>query len=123
MLRQKHHPAQTCHLRFSHLPVLAPLEEPTEWGSQIAVVKKPDRSLRICLDPQPLNEALQLEHYRLPAFNNVLSTLTNAKIVSKLDVKHAFWHVQLDSQSILFNNLDHPIWPVILDPTPFRIKG
>ena len=38
--------------------VLAPVEEPTEWVSQMAVVKKPDGSLRICIDPQTLNEAL-----------------------------------------------------------------
>ena len=76
--------------------VLAPVEEPTEWVSQMAVVKKQDGSLRICIDPQPLNEALQREYYRLPTFNDVLPTLNNAKIFSKLDVKHAFWHVQLE---------------------------
>ena len=69
---------------------MAPVEEPTEWVSQMAVVKKQDGSLRICIDPQPLNEALQREHYRLPTFNDVLPTLNNAKIFSKLDVKHAF---------------------------------
>ena len=76
--------------------VLAPVEEPTEWVSQMAVVKKPDGSLRICIGPQPLNEALQWENYRLPNFNDVLPTLNNAKIFSKLDGKHAFWHVQLE---------------------------
>lgn len=55
--------------------VLAPVEEPTEWVSQMAVVKKPDGSLRICIDPQTLNEALQREHYKLPTFNDVLPTL------------------------------------------------
>ena len=85
--------------------VLAHAEEPTEWVSQMAVVKKPHGSLRICIDPQPLNEALQREHYRLPALNDVLPTLNNAKIISKLDVKHAFWHVQLDSQSSLLTTM------------------
>ena len=71
----------------------------------MAVVKKPYGSLRICIDPQPLNEALQREHYRLPTFNNVLPTLNNAKIVRRHDVKHAFWHVQLDSQSSLLKTM------------------
>ena len=31
----------------------------------------------------------------------MLPTLNNAKIFSKIDVKHAFWHVQLASQSSL----------------------
>ena len=76
--------------RLVEIGVLAPVEEPTEWVSQMAVVKKPDGSLRICIDPQPLNKALQREHYRLPTFNDVLPTLNNAKIFSKLHVKHAF---------------------------------
>ena len=62
----------------------------------MAVVKKPDGSLRICTDLQPLNEALQREHNRLPSFKDILPTLNNAKIFSKLDVKHAFWQVQLE---------------------------
>ena len=44
--------------RQVEIRVLAPVEEPTEWVSQMAVVKKPDGSLRICIDPQTLNEAL-----------------------------------------------------------------
>ena len=67
----------------------------------MAVVKKPDGSLRICTDPQPLNEALQREHNRLPSFKDILPTLNNAKIFSKLDVKHAFWHVQLEVNRVL----------------------
>ena len=73
--------------RLGEIGVLAPVEE---WVSQMAVVTKPDGLLRICIDPQPLNEALQREHYRLPIFNDVLPTLNNAKIFSKLDVKQPF---------------------------------
>ena len=91
--------------RQVEIRVLAPVEEPTEWVSQMAVVKKPDGSLRICLDPQPLNEALQRTHYRLQTFNDVLPTLNNAKIFSKLDVKYAFWHVQLNSQYSLLTTM------------------
>ena len=36
---------------------------------------------------------------------NVLPTLNNAKIFSKLDVKYAFWHVQLDSPSSLLTTM------------------
>ena len=39
--------------RQVEIGVLAPVEEPTEWVSQMAVVKKQDGSLRICIDPQP----------------------------------------------------------------------
>ena len=35
------------------------VEEPTPWVSQMAVTEKKDGSLRICIDPQELNKALQ----------------------------------------------------------------
>ena len=38
--------------------ILAKVNKPTPWVSQMAVVKKSSGALRICLDPQPLNAAL-----------------------------------------------------------------
>ncbi len=43
--------------------ILAPISEPTEWVSQMAVVQK--AILRVWNDQQPLNEALMGEHYKL----------------------------------------------------------
>ena len=102
--------------------VLVPVEGPTEWVSQMAVVKKPDGSLRICIHPQPLNEALQRVHYRLPNFNDVLPTLKNAKIFTKLDVKHTFWHLQLDSQSSLLTTMITPFGRYRWTRLPFGLK-
>ena len=70
--------------------ILVPVEEPSEWVSQMAVVKKANGSIRICIDPQPLNTALCREHYRLPVLDDSLPQMRNAKIFSKVDVKHAF---------------------------------
>ena len=39
--------------------VLIPVDEPTKWVSQMAVVLKPSGKLRLCIDPQPLNQALK----------------------------------------------------------------
>ena len=105
--------------RLVEIGVLAPVEE---WVSQMAVVTKPDGLLRICIDPQPLNEALQREHYRIPIFNDVLPTLNNTKIFSKLDVKHAFWHVQLDTQSSLLTTMITPIGRYRWTRLPFGLK-
>ena len=108
--------------RLVKIGVLVPVEEPTEWISQMAVVKKPYGSLRTCIDPQPLNEALQREYYRLPTFNNVLPTLNNAKTVRKLDVTHVFWHVQLDSQSSLLKTMITPFGRYRWTRLPFGLK-
>jgi hypothetical protein len=50
--------------KFVKRDVLVPVTEPTEWVSQMAVVRKSNGKLRICIDPQPLNTALMREHYR-----------------------------------------------------------
>ena len=56
------------------------VNEPSEWVSQMTVVEKPNGDLQICVDPQPLNAALQREHYKLPTVDNVLPKLNGAKV-------------------------------------------
>ena len=70
--------------------VLIPVETPTKWVSQMAVVRKTNGKLRLCIDPQPLNTALMREHYRLPTFDDVLPKLHNAQVFSRVDIKEAF---------------------------------
>ena len=85
--------------KLMKLNVLEQITEPTKWVNQVAVVKKKNGDLRICIDPQPLNCALSREHYRLPVIDDVLPFLSKAKWFTKLDVKHAYWHVSLDAES------------------------
>ena len=80
--------------------VISLVNEPTEWVSQMAVVKKSNGDLHTCIDPQPLNAALQREHFKLPIVHDVLPKLNNAKVFTKLDVKQAYWRVKLYKQLI-----------------------
>ncbi|GFS92946.1 hypothetical protein TNCV_1886121 [Trichonephila clavipes] len=38
--------------------IISKVEEPTEWVSNMVVITSP-KKLRICLDPRPLNKAIQ----------------------------------------------------------------
>ena len=69
--------------RRVEIGVLIAVEEPSVWVNQVAVVKKSDGSLRICMDPQPLNDALQREHYRLPTLDDVLPKPEQCKSVQQ----------------------------------------
>ena len=51
--------------RLESLKVIAPVDEPTEWVSQIVVAVKKSGELRVCIDPKPLNDALKREHYQI----------------------------------------------------------
>ena len=79
--------------------VICPVNEPSEWGSQMAVTTRKSGAIRICIDPRPLNVALKRSHYQLPTIDEVLPKLVNARIISKLDLEQAFWHCKLDEES------------------------
>jgi hypothetical protein len=96
--------------------------EPTEWVSQMAVVRKSNSKLRICIDPQPLNTALMCEHYRLTTLEDVLSKLANARIFSKLDIREAYWHVKLSENSSRLTD-DNTIRTISLSAITVRIEG
>ena len=67
--------------------VITPIQDPTDWVSNLVVTMKKNGDLRVCLDPQCLNKALKREHFRLPVLDDILSELSNAKLFSTLDVK------------------------------------
>ena len=102
--------------------VLEPVIEPTRWVSQMAVVRKSNGRLRLCIDPQALNSALLREHFRLPTLDDVLPELANAKIFSKVDVKEAYWHVKLDKASSLLTTMITPFGRFRWLRLPFGLK-
>lgn len=102
--------------------VLIPVDEPTPWVSQMAVVRKANKSLRICIDPQPLNEGLMREHYKLPTIEDVLPCFNNAKLFTKLDIKEAFWHIKLDEESSKLTTMLTPFGRYRWSRLPFGLK-
>ena len=85
--------------RLTSQNIIAPVNEPTEWVSQTVIVKKPDGSIRICLDPQELNKGLVRERYTLPTLDDTIHELSQSTVFSKFDLKHGYWHVKLDEAS------------------------
>ena len=73
--------------------ILKVVEDPTDWVSQMTTVEKPDGSIRICLDPIPLNRALKREHFKLPTLEDILPKLHGARLFCKIDVAQAYLHV------------------------------
>ena len=91
--------------RLEELEVICKVEEPTDWVSSLVAVKKPNGTLRLCIDPKPLNCALKRSHYPLPVVDDLLPKLSNVKVYSVLDVKNGYWHVELDKKSSLLTTM------------------
>lgn len=70
--------------------IIKQVDEPTEFVNPVVIVIKPDKTLRICLDPKNLNESLLREHYKFPTVDEIAGKMSNAKIFSVLDASKIF---------------------------------
>ena len=51
--------------------IIADVDQPTDWVSNLVITEKPDGAMIICLDPKPLKEAKKREHHELPTADDV----------------------------------------------------
>ena len=94
--------------RLERLQVITPVDEPTEWVSQIVVAVKKSGELRVCIDPRPLNTVLKRERYQIPVIDDLLPDLTDARVFTKVDLASAFWHLELDRESSMLTTFATP---------------
>ena len=70
------------------------IEELTsEWASPIVLVRKKDKSLRICVDYRKLNAVSQMEPYPMPRIEELLDRLGKASYLTTLDLAKGYWQV------------------------------
>ena len=103
--------------------VIRKVDEPTDWVNSMVIVDKPNKKLRICLDPRNLNTAIKREHFQLPTIEEITSRLTGAKVFSKLDGKNSYWQLKLDLESQLLTTFNTPFGRYCYLRTPFGIKS
>jgi len=78
--------------------VIKKVEKPTPWISNMVAIRKPGK-LRLCIDPRDLNKAIKRPKYQMPTLEELLPTLSKARIFSVLDAKDGFHQVKLDDAS------------------------
>ena len=85
------------------------------------IVPKKNGSLRLCLDLQDLNRAIQREHYPLPTIEDVATRLHGARVFTVLDVAKGFWHIELDEPSSFLTTFHTPFGRYRWRRMPFGI--
>lgn len=75
--------------------IIAPSKSPV--CSSIIPVKKPDGSIRLCLDSRKLNEITVKDKYPMPSIPHILSRIQNVKFMSTIDLSKAFWQTPLSA--------------------------
>ena len=69
------------------------------FNSPVLCVKKPDGSLRLCIDLRKLNEVIEVNDFPLPRIADILNSLGTAQVFSTLDLKSAFLQLELEESS------------------------
>ena len=87
----------------------------------VAAEKKNTDELRICIDPQDLNQALMRPHHALKTMDDILSDISGAKMFSKVDAKPGFWHIRLDENSSYYTTFNTPYGRYHFIKTPYGI--
>ena len=63
------------------------------------MVEKSNGTLRICLDPGKLNDAIKREQHMIPVPDDVLRNLNGKKVFTVIDERSGFWQVKLTDES------------------------
>lgn len=79
------------------LNIVEPSRSP--WSSPIVLLDKPDGSRRFCINFKALNAVTKPDAYPLPKVTHILDRLRDARYLSSLDIKSAFWQIPLDPDS------------------------
>ena len=98
--------------RLVKIDVLEKVTEPTEWVNSFVIVEKvidssnahsPNhvikKSIRLCIDPKDLNEALEREPYYSRTIDELISIFAGAKVFTIVDMDKGYWQVVLHPES------------------------
>ena len=73
--------------------------ESPEFVSPILIKQKSDEGIRVCIDPQALNNAIERDPKNLPTFEEITANMSESNIFSTLDAKSGFHQIVLSSES------------------------
>ena len=98
--------------RLVKIDVLEKVTEPTEWVNSFVIVEKAidssnahspnhsiKKSIRLCIDPKDLNEALEREPYYSRSIDELISMFAGAKVFTIVDMDKGYWQVVLHPES------------------------
>ena len=87
--------------RMEHLKVVWKLgiNEAIDWCHNLVLVRKPNGSLHVCLDPRTINNTLRLNVHNSRTFQDITSSIRHEAKVSKIDTNSGFWTIPMDANS------------------------
>lgn len=72
---------------------------PASWVSPLVVANKANGTIRLCVDLRRVNQAVVRERHPMPIIDDIMTKIGKGNIWSVLDVKDAFFLLELDDES------------------------
>ena len=101
--------------RLERMRVIQNDSEPTEWVNSLVVVEKPNKDVRLCLNPRDLNKSILREHYPMKTVEEVAAKVNNLKVYSVLDASNGYWQIKLSKESQNYTTFNTPFKIQILE--------
>lgn len=109
--------------RLEKMRVIEKVTEPTEWVNSLVVVEKPNKDVRLCLDPRDLNKSVLREHYPMKTVEEVAAKVSTAKMYSVLDASNGYWQIKLSKDSQKYTTFNTPFGRYKYLRLPFGISS
>lgn len=103
--------------------IVSPVEEPRSWVSHMLIREKPNGSIRVCLDPKDLNQAIKRNYYQIPSVEHIQSQLAGNEYFTVVDLKDGFWHCVLDPASSEVCTFSTPMGCFKFNRLPFGLNA
>ncbi|KAH9078114.1 hypothetical protein Ae201684P_019215 [Aphanomyces euteiches] len=84
--------------QYQDLGLIRPSKSP--WASPVLMIRKPDGSIRFCIDYRRLNKVTVKDSYPMPRIDDLLDVLGRAKLFSTMDIASGYWNVPMAKESI-----------------------
>lgn len=86
--------------RLESLGIITPITGGVENCSPVVWVRKANDEVRCCADFKVhVNEKIKTDSYPLPRIETIFSKLKNAKVFAKIDLRSAYWQIELDDKA------------------------
>ncbi|KAH9133302.1 hypothetical protein AeRB84_020594, partial [Aphanomyces euteiches] len=84
--------------QYQDLGLIRPSKSP--WASPVLMIRKPDGSIRFCIDYRRLNKVTVKDSYPMPRIDDLLDVLGRAKLFSTMDIVSGYWNVPMAKEGI-----------------------